>query len=178
MQAQYAVRGELVQRAMVHQKALQAGEARPFDKIVFCNIGNPHELGQKPITFFREVLALVDHPELLKHPRVGELFAEDAIARAKAYLSTLPGGTGAYSASQGIEVVREEVAAFMSKRDGVPANAADVFLTDGASPAVQMLIRSLIRQHSDALMIPIPQYPLYSASIALYGGSLVGYYLN
>jgi aspartate/methionine/tyrosine aminotransferase len=27
-------------------------------------------------------------------------------------------------------------------------------------------------------MIPIPQYPLYSASIALYGGSQVNYYLN
>ena len=27
-------------------------------------------------------------------------------------------------------------------------------------------------------MVPIPQYPLYSASIALYGGQLVPYYLN
>jgi aspartate/methionine/tyrosine aminotransferase len=27
-------------------------------------------------------------------------------------------------------------------------------------------------------MIPIPQYPLYSASIALLGGKQVGYYLN
>lgn len=27
-------------------------------------------------------------------------------------------------------------------------------------------------------MTPIPQYPLYSASIALNGGKLVGYYLD
>jgi alanine transaminase len=27
-------------------------------------------------------------------------------------------------------------------------------------------------------MIPIPQYPLYSASINLYEGKLVGYYLD
>lgn len=31
---------------------------------------------------------------------------------------------------------------------------------------------------SDGIMVPIPQYPLYSASIALYGGQLVGYYLD
>ena len=35
----------------------------PFDKIVYCNIGNPQSLGQKPISFFRQVLALCDYPE-------------------------------------------------------------------------------------------------------------------
>lgn len=77
--------------------------------------------------------------------------------------------------------MRDEVAAFISSRDGgIPASASDIFLTDGASPAVQMLIRALIREHAagDAIMTPIPQYPLYSASIALYGGTQVGYYLN
>ncbi len=27
-------------------------------------------------------------------------------------------------------------------------------------------------------MIPIPQYPLYSASLPLYGGKQIGYYLD
>ncbi len=27
-------------------------------------------------------------------------------------------------------------------------------------------------------MIPIPQYPLYSAAITLYGGAIIPYYLN
>lgn len=26
-----------------------------FDRVVFCNIGNPQQLNQKPITFFRQV---------------------------------------------------------------------------------------------------------------------------
>lgn len=26
----------------------------PFDEIVYCNIGNPQSLGQKPITYFRQ----------------------------------------------------------------------------------------------------------------------------
>eukprot|EP00850_Spirogloea_muscicola_P000415 SM000002S05495 [mRNA] locus=s2:50034:52030:- [translate_table: standard] len=36
----------------------------------------------------------------------------------------------------------------------------------------------LIRGESDGIMCPLPQYPLYSASIALHGGTLVPYYLD
>jgi len=36
----------------------------------------------------------------------------------------------------------------------------------------------LIRRENDGIMIPVPQYPLYSATIELYGGSKVGYYLD
>jgi len=41
-----------------------------------------------------------------------------------------------------------------------------------------MLLYAMIRGSTDGIMVPIPQYPLYSASIALYGGELVGYYLD
>lgn len=44
-----------------------------------------------------------------------------------------------------------------------------IFLTDGASPAVRMGLNALIRDENDAILVPIPQYPLYSASIQLYG---------
>ena len=36
----------------------------------------------------------------------------------------------------------------------------------------------LLRGKQDGIMIPIPQYPLYSASIPLYGGTAVPYYLD
>ena len=45
----------------------------------------------------------------------------------------------------------------------------DIFLTDGASPAVRYMLSALIRDENDGLLVPIPQYPLYSASIQLYG---------
>lgn len=101
MQAQYAVRGEVVIRAMAHASALRHGEKRPFKDLVFCNIGNPHELGQKPITFFRQVFSLVNYPEMIDHPGTAELFPADAIDRARRYMKGIPGGTGAYSNSQG-----------------------------------------------------------------------------
>ena len=41
-----------------------------------------------------------------------------------------------------------------------------------------MALFALIRGGNDGIMVPIPQYPLYSASIALYGGQLVPYYLD
>ena len=58
------MRGEIVLAAQKMQKELGSGKEFPFKKIVMCNIGNPQQLGQKPITFFRQVLALCDYPQV------------------------------------------------------------------------------------------------------------------
>ena len=46
-------------------------------------MGNPQQLGQKPITFNRQVLALMAAPFLLDHPSVASMFPRDAIERAR-----------------------------------------------------------------------------------------------
>lgn len=46
----------------------------------------------------------------------------------------------------------------------------NIFLTDGASPAVRYILSAIIRDEHDGILVPVPQYPLYSASIQLYGG--------
>ena len=46
----------------------------------------------------------------------------------------IPGGVGAYSDSRGALGIRQEVAQFISKRDGTPVeeiNPDHIFLTDG-----------------------------------------------
>jgi len=53
-----------------------------------------------------------------------------------------------------------------------------IFLTDGASKGVQTILRLLLAGPQDGIMIPIPQYPLYSATITLYEGRMVPYCLN
>ncbi|XP_027334296.1 alanine aminotransferase 2, mitochondrial-like isoform X3 [Abrus precatorius] len=147
--------------------------------ILYCNIGNPQSLGQSPITFFREVLALCDHPAILDKSETQGLFSADAIERAWQIVDQIPGrATGAYSHSQGVKGLRDTIAAGIQDRDGFPANPDDIFMTDGASPAVHNMMQLLIRSESDGILCPIPQYPLYSASIALHGGSLVPYYLD
>ncbi|GAB5365489.1 hypothetical protein AAMO2058_001062600 [Amorphochlora amoebiformis] len=179
VEAQYAVRGEIVIRAEGYKKELMQGNTKlPFQEIVSCNIGNPQELHQKPITFFRQVIALVSYPELLDTPQVTELFPEDAVSRAKEYLACIPGGTGAYSHSMGIPAIREQVASFIEDRDGYASDPDTIFLTDGASSAVNMCLQLSIRGSGDGIMIPIPQYPLYSAGIALHGGKQVDYFLD
>ena len=49
----------------------------------------------------------------------------DAIARAKTLLEKIPGGTGAYSESQGALYVRQAVAKFIGERDGIAPGAPE-----------------------------------------------------
>jgi alanine transaminase len=180
VEAQYAVRGELVLRAAAMKAKLKEDpNAFPFSKLVECNIGNPQALQQAPLSFNREVLSLVVNRSLLDAPAATELFAPDAIARAKDYLAAIPSGVGAYSESQGFDLVRQQVADFIEARDGVPARKQDIFLTDGASKGVAFVLRLVLRaRKGDGLLVPIPQYPLYSATLALQSATLLGYELD
>ncbi|CAK9179823.1 unnamed protein product [Ilex paraguariensis] len=180
LKCEYAVRGEIVTQAQRLQQELKENPgSHSFEEILYCNIGNPQSLGQLPITFFREVLALCDHPAILDRSETQALFSSDAIERAWQILDQIPGrATGAYSHSQGVKGLRDAIAAGIEARDGFPADPNDIFLTDGASPAVHMMMQLLIRSEKDGILCPIPQYPLYSASITLHGGTLVPYYLD
>ncbi|MCE1158917.1 MAG: aminotransferase class I/II-fold pyridoxal phosphate-dependent enzyme [Spirochaetia bacterium] len=170
---QYAVRGPIVTRA---RELERSGKA-----IIYCNIGNPQALGQKPLSYVRQTLALMQYPELaLRNPQA---FPPDVLERAAELLKSSGGGLGAYSESKGLRIVREAVARFIAKRDSdgsltLGADPESIYLTDGASKGVQSVLRLLIASDRDGIMIPIPQYPLYSASITLYGGRQVGYYLD
>jgi alanine transaminase len=70
------------------------------------------------------------------------------------------------------------VAEFISARDGYPASPDDIFLTDGASAGVKAMCNLLIRGPQDAVIAPVPQYPLYSATASMLDGTLVPYYLD
>ena len=101
------------------------------------------------------------------------------VDRAKLLLSQIPGGIGAYSESSGALVMRQLIAEAIERRDGYPCSPEDLYMTDGASPGVHYMMDLLIRDgRDDALMVPIPQYPLYSATLTLYGGRLVPYLLD
>lgn len=178
---QYAVRGQVPQRAEQIARELRQGQGpkRPYDEVLFCNIGNPQSVGQKPLTFHRQVIALCDHPDLLSHPDVGRLFPEDAVERARQALLGIPGGTGAYSHSQGVAQIRRDVARFIEQRDGGPTvDPEDIFLSNGASTAITLLMQVLLSRPTDAVLIPIPQYPIYTALIELLHAKAVGYYLD
>ncbi|KAF5744967.1 hypothetical protein HS088_TW07G00548 [Tripterygium wilfordii] len=180
LKCDYSIRGEIVTLAQSLEKELQAKPgSQPFDEVLYCHIGNPQYLGQQPITFFRQVLALCDYPAILDKRETQVLFSADAIERASKIIDQIPGKTtGIYSDAQGIKGLRDTIAAGIEARDGFPADPNDVFLIDGATAGVQIMMQFLIRSEKDGILCPIPQYPIYSASIALHGGSLVPYYLD
>ena len=83
---EYAVRGALPIRVHQIDQEISAGDHDyQFNATVQCNIGNPQQLKQQPITFFRQVAALVDCPSLLNGDKdaLQKLFPNDAIERAE-----------------------------------------------------------------------------------------------
>jgi alanine transaminase len=139
---EYAVRGTVVIEA---DKMASKGT-----KIIYTNIGNPQSVGQQPLTWPRQVIALANLPRPIgiDHPNVQSLFPIDAIARAREILDAT-GSVGAYSHSQGVPLLRQDVADFITKRDGaekIPTNPDDIFLTNGASAAIQMVLTAIIAQ--------------------------------
>ena len=64
------------------------------------------------------------------------------------------------------------------ERDGYPANPNHIFLTAGASAGVSLLINMLISSPTTGILIPIPQYPLYTATLAHHHGVPLPYYLD
>jgi aspartate/methionine/tyrosine aminotransferase len=170
--AEYAVRGEIVKLSAEIQKELDANpEMYKFSKLIPCNIGNPQAVGMKPLTFYRQVLSVILDPKLIKNNGM----PSDVQERGKEFAATNP---GAYSHSKGSILFRKKVCDYIDRRDGlagIKADPEDIFLTDGATPAVKTVLELVIDNKKDVVMIPIPQYPLYSASVTRLGGTWVGY---
>lgn len=166
---EYAVRGPIVARAAELERAGR--------EIIYCNIGNPQSLGQRPLTWVRQVLALAEYPALAALVPAGT-FPADVLETARLVAARSQHGLGVYTESKGFRFVREAVAEFITERDGLAADPEAIYLSDGASKAVQAVLRMLISGPRDGILIPIPQYPLYSATIALYEGTLVPYELE
>ncbi|PAN12569.1 hypothetical protein PAHAL_2G274200 [Panicum hallii] len=172
--------GEIVRHAeRLQQEMDENPDSLPFPEVIQCNLGNPQVLGQRPITFFREVLCLCDNPDLLNKDEARALFSPCAIRRARRIINSVPGkDSGGYTSSRGIKSLRQAVANGISARDGYLSKPDDIFLTDGASAAVNTMMQILIRSHEDGILCPLPEYPLYSASIILHGGTMVPYNLT
>jgi len=173
---EYAVRGEIDLLAQeLREKLKQEDHGLPFSEIVPCNIGNPQALGQKPMSYHRQLLSLLTNPEL----RDQALYAADVHERARQFANATT--FGAYTHSKGAMPLREKVAEFIQRRDGqdlAPVDPDSIYLTDGASAAVKLSLAMLVSSLDDGVLIPIPQYPLYTAALTNLGGTAVGYYLD
>nr|BBA45754.1 alanine aminotransferase [Pachyrhynchus infernalis] len=175
---EYAVRGPLVIRAGEIEKELEQDVKKPFAEVIRANNGDGQAMGQGYITFIRQVLALVTYPPLFEDPS----FPDDAKERARSILKACRGSSvGSYTDSPGIEMIRRQVADYIETRDGIPADWQNVIIGAGATDAIRKFLKLLIcnvDNKESGCMIPIPEFPLYSATLAEFGIHRIGYYLD
>lgn len=180
--AEYAVRGPIVARAEEIVSEIQQGSTKyPFSEVVMCNIGNPQALKQPPLSFVRQVLAMCVDPQTALGGK-STTFEPEAVDRANQYIKNIGHwtATGAYTASKGYPFVRKHLAKWVETRDASDNNRSSHFeeftLSNGASPGISMMLQAL--QGSGSVMIPIPQYPLYTATLALLNIPSTPYYMD
>ena len=93
LNAKYAVRGEIVAESQRLAKQFKNKDNKlPFQRLINCNIGNPQQLEQQPISFLRDVLSLTLNPSLQTRCE----FPSDVVARANHYMNAIP-SMGAYT---------------------------------------------------------------------------------
>lgn len=175
--AQYAVRGAIPIRGQEIAQQLKTAAPGTFDfsETSFLNIGNPQQCGQGNLTFNRQVIAGLSYPPLAKT----NMISDDAKKRIDFYNRHQSSPVGAYTTnSKGWTFAREAVAKYISNRDGVQADPEHIYLTNGASEGVRLIMSALIRDSNDGMLVPIPQYPLYSALLTLNKAKLLPYYLQ
>jgi alanine-synthesizing transaminase len=82
-------------------------------------------------------------------------------------------GHNGYTASAGILEAREAVAADFTAR-GVPVDADRVLITSGTSEGLELALTAIVDE-GEAVLVPSPTYPLYTAVLAKIGAEALYY---
>lgn len=80
----------------------------------------------------------------------------------------------AYCHQKGIFPAREAVVMQQQSRGNMDISAEDVFIGNGVSECIELAMRALLNS-GDEVLVPSPDYPLWSASVALNHGKSVYY---
>lgn len=84
------------------------------------------------------------------------------------------GSAAGYTPTRGRVATREAVAAYAAAR-GIPVAGSDeVFLGNGVSDLILLSLQALL-EAGDEVLVPVPDYPVWTAAVALAGGVAVGY---
>ena len=82
--------------------------------------------------------------------------------------------TEGYSASKGILAAREAIVRYCKKKNIPNVTINDVYTGNGVSELITMSMQGLLN-NGDEILVPAPDYPLWTASITLAGGTAVHY---
>lgn len=84
------------------------------------------------------------------------------------------GSAEPYSHQKGIFPAREAVVMQQQDRGVLNVTAEEVFIGNGVSELIDLSLRALLNQ-GDEVLVPSPDYPLWSAAVALNGGEVRHY---
>ena len=102
----------------------------------------------------------------------------EVVERATELKKVIGVSVGSYTPSKGILGIRREVAAFVERRDGFAVDPECIFLTNGASEGIRRVLEMLFYPGcQDAVLLPVPGYPLYTATLTILGANVIPYYL-
>lgn len=79
-----------------------------------------------------------------------------------------------YSESKGIRVAREAIAEYCAYKGIEGVTADDIFTGNGVSEMIIMTMQAFLN-HGDEILVPAPDYPLWSSAVCLCGGTPVYY---
>src|SRR4029077_741481 len=79
------------------------------------------------------------------------------------------------SDARGIAPAREAVAAYYDRIGVEGVTADDVFLGNGVSELIVMSLQALLNP-GDEVLVPSPDYPLWTGAVSLCGGRAVHYH--
>jgi alanine-synthesizing transaminase len=79
-----------------------------------------------------------------------------------------------YSDARGIQSARQAVAQYFDRRGVAGVTADDVYLGNGVSELIVMALQALL-DTDDEVLVPSPDYPLWTGAINLCGGRAVHY---
>ncbi len=79
-----------------------------------------------------------------------------------------------YTHQKGIFPAREAVVMQQQDRGVMDASADDVFIGNGVSELIMMTMRALLNP-GDEVLVPSPDYPLWTASVVIHGAKAVHY---
>jgi len=91
----------------------------------------------------------------------------------EALCQALPGAQG-YSDSRGILPAREAVARHYTELGIANVGPEDVLIGNGVSELISLVLQALVSP-GDEILVPSPDYPLWTAQVTLQGGRAVHY---
>nr|WP_284700793.1 pyridoxal phosphate-dependent aminotransferase [Robbsia betulipollinis] len=88
-------------------------------------------------------------------------------------IRNLPASSG-YSDSKGVFAARKAVMHYTQKQRVANVGLDDIYIGNGASELIVMAMQGLLNE-GDEVLVPAPDYPLWTAAISLSGGTPVHY---